>query len=464
MDERAIPPAHHRRRRELAPGATRGFDLIEACFASALLLAAIALYLVAPRAPWGEPAQVVGVFIAACIAASVNFQVGRGWSTPMQIAQVPLWLLVPPAYLPLVIAASLVIGQAIHDRMTNANRSVGHAVLAAGDAWHAVGAATAIALVGVPDPLVSAAGSFLVIFAGQALADAIYAVLHGPIALRLTVRQSLVSTAWIAAVDLALLPVGFLAAYALGLAPLLAVSLVPLVFLFAEFSRERDARLEQAMELSSAYRGTAALMAQVMEDDHQYTGGEHTQGVVALAVEVGERLGLDQASLRELEFGALLHDIGKLHVPNEILNKPGSLTEAEWVIIRLHPEMGQQMLDRVGGALGDAGRIVRAHHERFDGTGYPDGLTAQDIPLAARIITACDAYDAMTTDRAYRKALAPSIAMEELERCAGAQFDPSVVQALMWVLADRGLATARAAAPRAALAAAPAAAADHAAA
>ncbi len=395
--------------------------------------------MLAPSAPWGAVAPVVGAFLAASVAAAVNFQVGAGWCSPMQIPQVALWVTVPPAYLPFVVAASLIVGALIADRWNRSSRPPWYALLAAGDAWHAIGAATVLAVVGVPEAVPSAAGVFLVVFAGQVFADGLYAVLHGPLALRLSVRESLVSTAWIATVDLALLPIGFLAAYALRVDPWLALALVPVILLFAEFSRERDARLEQAMELSSAYRGTAALMAQVMEDDHEYTGGEHAQGVVDLALEVGVRLGLDAASLRDLEFAALLHDVGKLRVPNEILNKPGALNDEEWAVIREHPAFGQQMLDRVGGVLGEAGRIVRAHHERFDGRGYPDGLAGHDIPLAARIITACDAYNAMTTDRAYRAAMEPQLAVAELERCNGSQFDPSVMRALLWVLADRGV-------------------------
>ncbi len=179
-------------------------------------------------------------------------------------------------------------------------------------------------------------------------------------------------------------------------------------------------------------------MATMLQDDHQYTGGAHTQGVVELAVAVGQELRLAEAQMHDLEFGALLHDIGKLHVPNWILNKPGALTDEEWEIVRRHPAAGQEMLDRVGGALEQAGRIVRSHHERFDGQGYPDGLAGAAIPVEARVITACDAWNAMTTDRAYRGAIPAVRAAEELERCAGGQFDPVVVAALLRVLVRRG--------------------------
>jgi hypothetical protein len=442
MDECTLPPAHHRRRRDLAPGVTRGVDRVEAGFGVALVAAFVALLCFAPAEPWGPPVQIVGVFALACVASAVNFQVGAGWCSPMQITQVPLWLLVPPGFLPVVVAASLVAGQLLADRFGGSGVASPspRALLAAGDAWHAVGAAVVLSLVGVPSAEVAAAEVFAFVFVGQVAADASYAVLHGPAALHLSVRASLRSTAWIAVVDGALLPIGFLFAFTLAHAPIVALSLAPVVVLFAEFSREREARLHQALELSSAYRGTAALMAQVMEDDHEYTGGEHAHGVVELSVAVGERLGLSVAALRDLEFGALLHDIGKLHVPNEILNKPGSLSEAEWVVVRRHPEQGQQMLDRVGGALGEAGRIVRAHHERFDGSGYPDGLVADEIPLAARIITACDAYNAMTTDRAYRRALPVETAVAELRRCSGHQFDPLVVETVLGVLGERDVA------------------------
>jgi HD-GYP domain-containing protein (c-di-GMP phosphodiesterase class II) len=137
---------------------------------------------------------------------------------------------------------------------------------------------------------------------------------------------------------------------------------------------------------------------------------------------------------RDLEFGSLLHDVGKLRVPNEIINKPGKLTDAEWEVIRRHPAEGQAMLERVGGTLAEVGRIVRAHHERIDGNGYPDGLRGDEIPIEARIICACDAYSAMTTNRSYRRAMPAGEALEELRRCAGAQFDAAVVSAIAEVV------------------------------
>ena len=149
---------------------------------------------------------------------------------------------------------------------------------------------------------------------------------------------------------------------------------------------------------------------------------------------VADRLGVDEDTRRAAEFGALLHDVGKVAIPNEIINKPGPLDDEEWAIMKTHTVEGQRMLERVGGLLARVGVVVRASHERFDGAGYPDGLAGEDIPLASRIVSACDAYSAMTTDRSYRKALTAGVAVAELRANAGTQFDPKVVDALVAVV------------------------------
>jgi len=128
---------------------------------------------------------------------------------------------------------------------------------------------------------------------------------------------------------------------------------------------------------------------------------------------------------------ALLHDVGKVRIPNEIINKPGALTPEERAIINMHTIEGERMLEKVGGLLGAVGRVVRSCHERWDGGGYPDGLAAEEIPLIARIVSACDAFNAMTTDRSYRPAMPLDDAIRELEQNASTQFDPTVVAALV---------------------------------
>jgi diguanylate cyclase (GGDEF)-like protein len=153
-------------------------------------------------------------------------------------------------------------------------------------------------------------------------------------------------------------------------------------------------------------------------------------GVGSLAGEIGRRLGLRRDELEELERAAQLHDLGKLAVPDEILSKPGPLDEREWAFVRQHTIVGERIL-RASPALRSVASVVRASHENWDGTGYPDGLAGEDIPLAARIIRACNAYVAMTSDRPYREALSEGDAVNELMRRAGTEFDPAVVRVVV---------------------------------
>jgi HD-GYP domain-containing protein (c-di-GMP phosphodiesterase class II) len=195
-------------------------------------------------------------------------------------------------------------------------------------------------------------------------------------------------------------------------------------------SRERETRVDQALELSRACQGTAMLLGDVVEADDAHTGS-HSRGVVELSLAVSDRLGLDSRQRRNVEFAALLHDVGKIGVPKEIINKPGPLDEEEWAIMRRHTIEGEAMLNRVGGTLAEVGRIVRSSHEHYDGSGYPDGLAGQEVPVEARIVTCCDAFSAMTTTRSYREAMPVEDAIAELRSCAGTQFDPQVVDALV---------------------------------
>jgi putative nucleotidyltransferase with HDIG domain len=173
----------------------------------------------------------------------------------------------------------------------------------------------------------------------------------------------------------------------------------------------------------------------VLEADDEYTGF-HSRSVVSLSVAVADAMDLSSADRRNVEFGALLHDVGKIAVPKEIINKPGPLTEDEWVVIKTHTIEGQRMLDRVGGLLSQVGRIVRSSHEKWDGSGYPDGLVGDQIPVGSAIVACCDAFNAMTTDRSYRAAMTLKEAIQELEANAGTQFSPAVVAALLRVLSE----------------------------
>jgi len=194
-------------------------------------------------------------------------------------------------------------------------------------------------------------------------------------------------------------------------------------------SRERQARVDQALELSNAYRGTAMLLGDVVEADDAYTGS-HSRGVVELSLAVSDRLGLDHRQRRNVEFAALLHDVGKIAVPKEIINKTGPLDPEEWEVMYRHTIEGEEMLNRVGGTLSEVGRIVSSSHEHYDGSVYPDRLAGEEIPIEARIVACCDAFSAMTTTRSYRKAMPLEAALTEVRDCAGTQFDPQVAEAL----------------------------------
>jgi GAF domain-containing protein len=174
-------------------------------------------------------------------------------------------------------------------------------------------------------------------------------------------------------------------------------------------------------------------LAAAMDMRDQRTA-RHSDDVVALAQRVGEILALEDTSLLELEFAARLHDVGKIQVPDAVLNKPGPLEPHENEVIRCHATWGAETLARIPG-LEAVATIVRFHHERWDGAGYPDGISGSRIPLASRIISVCDAYGAMTCDRPYRSAMSGDDALDEIRSGSGTQFDPSVVRALVDVLA-----------------------------
>jgi putative nucleotidyltransferase with HDIG domain len=177
--------------------------------------------------------------------------------------------------------------------------------------------------------------------------------------------------------------------------------------------------------------GVTRLLAlsEALERAHVGTA-EHARSVSELAERVGGRLGMRGAELRALRWGALLHDVGKIEVRREVLNKPGPLTDAEFEEVKQHTVVGALMVERVA-RFGKVHHLVRWSHERWDGRGYPDGLSQDEIPLGSRVIFACDAFDAMVSDRPYRHAMTPRAAVLELRAGAGTQFDPAVVDALV---------------------------------
>jgi diguanylate cyclase (GGDEF)-like protein len=187
--------------------------------------------------------------------------------------------------------------------------------------------------------------------------------------------------------------------------------------------------------LEKTFLETVEALANALEANDEYTSS-HARWITDLALKVGEGLGLDGRGLKRLELGALFHDIGKIGIPEAILSKPGPLTESERSVVQTHPELGEKIIAPID-RLEEVRPIVRHCHERYDGTGYPDRLQGEEIPIESRIILVCDAYHAMTTDRPYRKRLPEEEALRRLEEGAGTQFDPQVVDVCKRVLRER---------------------------
>jgi HD-GYP domain-containing protein (c-di-GMP phosphodiesterase class II) len=292
-----------------------------------------------------------------------------------------------------------------------------------------------IMLAGPAEPTWSAVPIYALALVAQLGFDSLLTMLRDWFVIGVGMDLGLSILGWTWLVDAILSSIGLLAALAARDEPYGALLVLPLVGLLSVFSRERTARIDQSLELSRAYRGTTLLLSDVLDDDDEYTAF-HSRGVVQLSLAVADRLDLDERQKRNVEFGALLHDIGKIAIPKEILNKPGKLSPDEWVVMETHTVEGQRLLDRVGGVLRDVGQIVRSSHERWDGRGYPDGLAGEDIPLESSIVSVCDAFSAMTTDRPYRKALSLDTAIRELRDNAGSQFCPPVVEALIALIEE----------------------------
>jgi len=195
-----------------------------------------------------------------------------------------------------------------------------------------------------------------------------------------------------------------------------------------ELVEQRTAELDRALDsLESAYRSTLSALTAALETRDQETHG-HSERVVTYSLRLGREYGLNREEMKALEFGSLLHDIGKIGVPDSILRKPAKLTEEEWERMREHPLHGQQILRGIEFLQG-AARVVAQHHEKWDGSGYPLGLRQEDIDVCARIFAVADAFDAITSDRVYRRGKSYEAAAQELDEWAGKQFDPKVVKA-----------------------------------
>ena len=374
---------------------------------------------------------VVAMFVAAyALASRVSFEVGSGEAVPTTLVLVPMLFVLPLHIVPLCVAGALLL----RDLPRFARVGLQGEFLRLVNSWHAVGPVLVLGLAGERAPSFRDAPIYAGALAAQFAFDFVSCAARERLALGIAPATLLRFISWAWLVDAGLAPIGLvIAIVAFGHAFSSLIAL-PLIGLMAFFSRERRARINHALELSRAYRGTALLLGDVLEADDAYTGS-HSRDVVSLVLDVCDALGLSPAERRDAEFAALLHDVGKIKIPGEIINKPGPLDADERAIITTHTIEGERMLSRVGGLLGQVGGIVRSCHENWDGTGYPDRLAGEEIPLTARIVSCCDAYSAITTDRSYRPGRSHAEAVAELRRVSGTQFDPRVVDALVRVLA-----------------------------
>jgi HD-GYP domain-containing protein (c-di-GMP phosphodiesterase class II) len=423
LERRATAPVEGRERR------------VEVLLAAVLIAGAVLLAALGHAARPLSPALVAVFVVAYSGLARVEFVFGEMRTMPILLLFVPMLLLLPTPLVPALVIAATVLAKALDVARGRVSAwTLCHGV---NDAGFALAPAAVLTVLGAQLPELHAWPAWVVAFAAQFAWDLALGVARTGLAVGARPREVAGEALKVYEVDVLLAPIGLLAALAAADAPAAALLVLPLVVLLAVFAREREGRIAQTLELSKSYRGTALLLRDLLEDDDEYTG-HHTEDVVDLSVRVAEQIGVSEDVRRETELGALLHDIGKIHIPDAIINKAGPLDDAEWAIMKTHTIEGQRMLDQVGGLLSSVGVVVRASHERYDGRGYPDGLAGPAIPLAARIVAVCDSFNAMTTTRSYRKAMPVSDAVAEVRRCAGTQFDPVVADALLAVVGDPG--------------------------
>ena len=395
------------------------------------LAAALAAATLLPSERHFDPLFVAGLVAGYAVVSRVRFEFGNWYVVPEQLVLVPLLLLAPLPYVPLLVAGAAVVSM-VPDYIEGSWHKE-RAISCLSDSWFAVGPTFLLAALAPGDPTLRHVEVYVVAFACQLGSDFLWTLVRDRLVDRISFRTIIHNYLGVARFDAILAPVGFVITLAAVDEPLMLLAIGPLVWLLHILSQDRRERYAAALELQRAYRGTVMLLSDVVESEDRYTA-DHSRSVVELAHAVADELGVSPANRQELEFAALLHDVGKISIPKDVLNKPASLTDEEFELMKTHTIEGQFMLDRVGGLLARVGEIVRSCHERWDGSGYPDGLRGEKIPLESRIVFTCDAWNAMTTDRPYRAAMSNEQALLELTTGAGSQFDPRVVRALTKVV------------------------------
>jgi HD-GYP domain-containing protein (c-di-GMP phosphodiesterase class II) len=427
LAERLVGDARERRQRRMESRE----QLVGIVSAATFLFAACLLAIVIPANRELHLPLLVAIVLGYALFHRVRFEFASEYVSGAQLMFVPMLLLLPVGLVPLLAAGASLL--AILPDVARGSWDRRRLLIPISEGWFSVWPVLVIALLASGPPTLDQAPYYGLAFLAEVAGDSGYSWIRyellEPIPFREFVRLS-VSTIQVDAILTAVaLPITVVAYDE----PVALLATGALVWLLRVFSQDRVARYSTTLELSRAYRGTVMLLADVVEHEDGYTAS-HCRSVVELVQAVAEEMGVDPNTRQELEFAALLHDVGKISIPKEILNKSASLDQDEWELMKTHTIEGQFMLDRVGGLLGRVGEIVRSCHERWDGTGYPDGLAAEQIPLQSRIVFVCDAWNAMTTDRAYRPAMSREEAMAELIANAGTQFDPAVVAALASVI------------------------------
>jgi HD-GYP domain-containing protein (c-di-GMP phosphodiesterase class II) len=368
---------------------------------------------------------------AYAIASRIEVEFPGFVAVPTEAIFVVMWFVLPLRILPLAVCAGMLLGR-LPDVLSR-RMPPDRLALTVASCWYSVGPALVLYGAGVHAPRWRDAPIYLAAIGAQFFFDFASMYIQTRAVASITVRSHLESASLAYGFDLVLAPIGLLAAFPAYRHPAALLLLVPMLLIVARVGREREEKNDKVLELKNAYQGTSYLLGDMIEADDAYTGS-HSRDVVELVLAVAERLGLDPDEQRMAEFTALLHDVGKVRIPSVVINKPGPLDADERALMNTHTIVGQEMLERAGGLLGEVGPLVRSCHEHWDGNGYPDRLAGEEIPLVARIVCTCDAWSAMTTDRSYRGALSHEAAEAELRKCAGTQFDPRVVDALLEVL------------------------------